>query len=100
MNLRKPHKVYFSDAEWTLVAEKAREHGYSSRGNYIREVALGVMRDGPKEVELRALTRIANTLHSLSHHYNARQTRVLASDIREALQEVRAYLLSNHHAHR
>lgn len=100
MNNRKPRKVYFSDAEWALVIEKAWGHGYSSRGKYIREEALGAMRDGPKAIELRALVRIANALLSMSHHYQGSQTRVLAREIREVLKQVLAYIWEKHHAHR
>ncbi|NQV46807.1 MAG: hypothetical protein HQ504_03410 [Rhodospirillaceae bacterium] len=97
---RKPRKVYYTDNEWELVETLASEHGYSARGEYVREITLKVTRSGPKGKELRGLIRTANALHGMALALSDHRTRVLAGDIRAVLGEVTAYLLENHHAHR
>lgn len=76
---RKPlrkHHVRFRDSEWTVIAERARECGWSI-SRYIRETALGMVpKARPNQWEEKAiyqLTKIGANLNQLSHRAHLRE---------------------------
>lgn len=75
MTRDKIQKIQFTKNERLRVSERARQYGYRKDAQFVREAALGVLQSGPKDMELRALIRMANALQYMARALSNARTR-------------------------